>query len=902
MAEIVKTVRIETGNGERSVKSLKKEISDLRDALLNMDQGGEEWVKTANELTRAQEELNTVMKAGKQAVDADASSIAGMEARYKSLYTTYRLLSDEQRKSAKGLSMQKELAELSKNLNTVKKDAGNFKDNIGHYADDMMSAFSSLGINIGGLQGPFKLASQGAKGFKGALDILAKHPFLTVAVVLIGLFKKINDAIKGNEELQMRMNKVTAAFKPIGDMMANILDKVAGLAVKVAEGIAKVVTWVNNLFGATRKLSEAELALADSEDRLIKQRREINELNSNDEARIQELLEEASLTDDKIEKEKLLTEAKELQEKVNKRNVELAEEELRIIKEKNKITPSSTADLNKESEAQVKVNQARANGERALRRINNQLKSTQKTASNAHNEEKKELEDILKRLDENTKTEIQKITEKYEKEKKLLEKYHKDTTALTEEYNKQLLEIERRTQIAREKYYIEARTNIDNYIQPSTIAYTKLINGTNKNLNDFKNAVAESLEITNTDVTKKILEAAHGRDTFMLDLDKVFDKGKLSEKAKELSEIWGLAFEDTDNIDIIKDKLENALKGYKARLAEVRKEQEDWKAELSATESEIEHFRDIAEKHPIWEYLYGEDDNFDKYAEKLGEVEDSERSFLEERARIAEKSWLLVKDKEEEQLNLMGLTKNDKLDIEREYYEALEELREHNYQNLLSYHEREMELNQQNFDAINELKNQYFDSINSIVDTYKVLLDAYKRDGEMSEKEAKKKANTLKWLEGIQGAAAVAQIVADTASGWMQLNKSQAAEYVLNAETAAATGPAAAATKAALDAKTTLVHGIRKATLIAGGVTAAAAAIGKTIASIKSLDKGSGDEGGSSAAAAPQLIDSTPYSYTRELQTDVEREQVLNTPIYVRVTDIESAQARVRVTDRESTY
>ena len=85
-------------------------------------------------------------------------------------------------------------------------------------------------------------------------------------------------------------------------------------------------------------------------------------------------------------------------------------------------------------------------------------------------------------------------------------------------------------------------------------------------------------------------------------------------------------------------------------------------------------------------------------------------------------------------------------------------------------------------------------------------------------------------------------------------------------------------------------------------VSPAGAAIGKSIASIQGLAGDSSDSGGGSVTAAPQLIDSTPYSYTRELQTDVEREEQLNTPIYVRVTDIESAQARVRVVENESTF
>ena len=241
--------------------------------------------------------------------------------------------------------------------------------------------------------------------------------------------------------------------------------------------------------------------------------------------------------------------------------------------------------------------------------------------------------------------------------------------------------------------------------------------------------------------------------------------------------------------------------------------------------------------------------------------------------------------------------------MEREYYEALEERRQHDLDNQIAIREREKELEESRREAIFEHIAAQNDAMNTIVDTYRTLLDAYKRDGEMSEKEAKKKANTLKWLEGIQMAVALGQIVADTASGWMQLNKSQAAEYVLNAETAAATGPAAAATKAALDAKTTVVHAIRKATLIANGVAAATAAVGKGIAAIKGLDKGSDDGGsGGGASAAPQLIDSTPYSYTRELQTDVERGEMLNTPIYVRVTDIDEAQEKVRTTQVQTTF
>lgn len=876
MAEIVKTVKIETGNGERTVKSLKKEISDLRDALLNMDKGGEEWKKTAEELTKAQEDLNSVMKAGKQVIDADTSSIAGMEARYKSLYQTYRLLSAEQRKTAEGMSMQKELKQLSDNLNKAKKDAGNFKDNIGRYADDMMAAFGALGGSIGGLSAPLGKATAGFKGFTTVLNVLKSHPIITVLAVLIGLISKVGQAIKGNEELQMRWNKAMAAFKPIGDAVAIILDKVANLAVKVAEGIAKVVTWVTNLLGITKKLSDAELALVDSENALIKTRREINELNSTDEARIQELLEEASLTDDKIEKEKLLTQAKELQEQVNKRNIELAEEELRIIKEKNAITPSSTEDLDKESAAQVKLNQARAAGNQALRRINNQIKANQKAAESAGQSERNELDKILERLKKNAQTELEQLKEKYEEELKLLKKHHKDTTALEEEYQKNLEKIRIRQEINNQKAWIDYSKNMASaYVQPSTAAFAHAGMAAMSELSQFED-LFNDLKFENAFELFRQIK----------DIGKFIKGGELTELAEKLNGIFNVGITTDDSIGTIADKILAVHKALDLAYVNNIRNEKEWNAGLEEERAELELTKTA----------------YENYGYSAVRAENAERERMQKRIEAAEKAFNVVKGLSEQELNARGYTLNDQIELEKEYYDAKQALRERDLQAQLAARQAEAEIEEERIEALHNLKMESFDSITSIADTYKVLLEAYKKDGKISKQEADKKKKTLEWLERIQGAVAVASIVADTASAWMSVNKSLAAEYVLNAETAAATGPAAAATKAALDAKSLVVANIRKASLIVNGVTAAAAAVGKTIANIKSLGSDSEDGGGAGATAAPQLIDSTPYSYTRQLQTDVEREEMLNTPIYVRVTDIESVQARVRVTDSESTF
>ena len=888
MAEIVKTVRIETGGGERSVKSLKKEIQELRDALLNVDKGGEEWISISKELTKAQEDLNSVMKAGKEAADADATSIAGMEARYKSLYATYRLLSEEQRKTAEGISMQKELKSLSDNLNNAKKEAGNFKDNIGRYADDMMNAFGQLGLSVGALQGPFKLASLGANGFKAALNTLVKHPIMLAIAALIGLFSKLRDAVKGNEELQLRMNKVMAAFKPIGDAVALVLDKIASLAVSVAEGIAKVVNWFTNLIGLTRGLSEAEADLADKENELIKNRREIAEQNATDETRIEELREEASMTEDIIEKEKLLTEAKELQEAVNKRNIELAKQELEIIEAKNKLTPSSTADLDAESQARIKVNNTIADGEKKIRRLNNEIKAAGKSSKSATDSTKTQLDAVLKRLEENSKTEKQLLEKKYKEEKALLIKHHKDTTELEKEYQENLWKLDMEVRVKRIKAFNTVHEELANsYVQPSNGAFDNMIANAQGNIELF---IDKAREFFNVELEK-------GGLFYGIDAEKLIDKEKLTHAAKEFSELFGLGLEDSMDDYVINKTIGNKFRELNKAVGESIKNREEWVNQLEIERQELEALKKQYENtYPTAE------ENLNDYMEGLKNANLIERDLLTQKVEAAQKAFENVKGLAELELNTKGYTLNDQIELEREYYDALQALRDKDLEGQISKREAEKEIEADRIAAIHDLHEVSFDAMDSMLDTYKVLLDAYKKDGKISKQEAEKKAKTLQWLEGIQAAVAVASIVADTASGWMSINKSLAAEYVLNAETAAATGPAAAATKALLDQKSLIVANIRKAALVVNGVAAAGAAIGKSIASIQGLAGDSSDSGGGSATAAPQLIDSTPYSYTRELQTDVEREEQLNTPIYVRVTDIESAQARVRVTENESTF
>ena len=87
--EIKKVITIEV-NGDQTVKGLKEEINLLRDALLNTEQGTQEYQDTLNQLIDDQKQLTAVMNAGKNEVEAAAGSYNALTSEMSALKTVWK--------------------------------------------------------------------------------------------------------------------------------------------------------------------------------------------------------------------------------------------------------------------------------------------------------------------------------------------------------------------------------------------------------------------------------------------------------------------------------------------------------------------------------------------------------------------------------------------------------------------------------------------------------------------------------------------------------------------------------------------------------------------------------------------------------------------------------------------
>ena len=863
------------GKTINSTKELREEIKRLQDELVKTEAGTAQWDATSQKLVAAQERLTSVTKANKVETQAAADSIAGMEKQYKSLYNQYKLLTEEERNSPFGRQMAASLEELSTKLNTSKKEVGNFKDNIGRYTDSAIEAFGKMGISVGGLQGPLKIANGSFKAFNKTLMANPIVWILAALKAIIGVFNKVKEAIMSNEESQMALNEAMSAFQPIIDAVKNGMDKLGQIVVKVIGWVADAFRKIREIGaamtdflgitdGANAKVKEQNKLyqdLAKSKNEYTKAQREATKLNASQEAEVKTLLDQAAATTNQKEKLDLLNQAKEIQQQITDRNIALAEENLRILQTEASLTANDAEMNDKLAQAEAAVAQARAEGAAKTKEMSSQIASLTKgtdTYTEKLKKEKEQLDDLLKTIEENSKTELQKLEEKYKKEKALLEKYGKDTTELTKQY-----EAERTKIVLTEwKQSIEA----------------------SKNLLKESAANEEEVLILNTRFAQREAETAEQLVSTQQALNEKYkESAKLTEQDiknswKTVGDVFGMSINSYEEallmLEILKKRYEKAVQeqadfGKKDFMAQNKSDEIAKEAELLALKVSLMNDETLSEE------------------EKANLIKAKEQEI-----------WDFKQQNLLNELALTDLTNEEKLALLNEYYSREKEMRDKNTQDAKDAAEKEREAFEKKYDAINrniDANVGLLDSIGALSSAIAQNIERTKDDEKTTAKAAEKKKKQLIALQKVQLAVSLMAIAGETASGIMSLWKAYAGKTATNNTLGL---PPAIIAANAIDLASTITQTVGMATM---GAANMAAAIGGYVSNVKSIKGEEGGGGAAAAVAAPAQIDTTAYTYTRQLQTQ-EEEDALNRPIWVSVSDIERGLNNVKVREEESTF
>lgn len=483
-------------------------------------------------------------------------------------------------------------------------------------------------------------------------------------------------------------------------------------------------------------------------------------------------------------------------------------------------------------------------------------KKAAEQAKAAYDKQKEEADKLYQSLIEHYKTEQQKLKEKYEKEKELLEKYGKDTTLLTKKYEEDKTAIVMKEAEARRKATEEYNNLIDRGMDSQSLEYFV------SQLEDAKDKYDAFM-----DANKKVARDEGG----MNPLD------GYAEEIKYISEKYGINIKSLKELDawikIVTKEYEDAkkaLEDYKNQIKETTSA--DLVAELEAQIDAIQRLTEQKQLEAEQDYqLYESSNNYyidfeNNYISQMYKRWEAEDAIHQ--MRIANLQEMADKYKEASE-NTM-LTEEARLEALAKYKEIEQQITNETAEHNINVNLRETEAIDNYTSAVQDGLGGISQILGDVASAWETSIQAQVDAGELSEEEGEKQMESMK---GIQSAIALINALSSAVSSYNSLASIPGVGPALGAAAAAAA--------------------------LASGLAQVAA-----IQKVKKGDKGSGDST-RYAEVTPTQTDYNPQGITN-VTGGSEKEDLANAlskqPIYVTVKDIDDAQSKVKVRDREATF
>lgn len=883
-----------------SLKDYKQQIDELRASLLGLDSASQEYQETAEQVKSMQDKLNEVMNVGKKSVD-------GVEGSYNALRQQLSELKKEWQTLEIGSDRWNELGAQIDSINDKLKDAdasiGIFNRNVGDYAGSFEEAGKSLIENIGQInpilgqnmnaikklipmiKTTTKTATAGLKGIKAALVSTGIGALIVALGILLNYVTKNWDAIKDwitglgkakkaheefvkslkdeEEAFKRRQNYMKAAGASDYALMTNEINRA-----KKAEG-EYMMAYAKAVDIYKKKSEERKKALEDWQEA---QKRYQNSLLDGMEG-INLLIEQTN----RAAKESGMNELEKAIYQVNLQfddAISLAT----TLRDEGRYTAAEFDQITKDLEAarQTQLNLAKKN-----------------SGKSAWEKETEEIKARTKEIEESYKTEIQKLTDKYNKELKLFKKHKQDTTALEAAYQRDMAALIAEEAAAR-RDAIEGAWGALADPKPFEF-YEANIKVAEERLAEFAeftnremppSGIAETIqEVLELKLTAEQLEKAgvKSAEEFALKWYSAYQKVQQARKL-EFDNLSGTTFltsaltKSTQELEHEKAKLDENTIEYAQKEIEITKARitglQEYLANLAkVTIEDKEHYENtkkgaedllaveqrrlkVQEMTLKNRQLQEKIDQADLNAQKAGLDTGgfmnmgSFKDAWDARIEAARTALDAIK-----QMEFESQTEREQAELE-----AMERLRT-----------AEREYLNERIANWSELANNIGAIISSIGDWYEQDIENQVKNGKMSEKEAEKQ---YKRVQNIKVADAVIQTISGALAAFMGYQ-------ALGQPWGGILGAAAAA-----------------------AVTAAGAVEIKKIKSQNPYSS-SASESTNYASAVPKLADYSPDTFTNltsRSDTDYLANSLENTNLYVSVTDINNVQNKVKVRDGNSTF
>ena len=276
-------------------------------------------------------------------------SLRALRAELSNVTKAYDAMSEEERKSAKGLELKRKIEVITAGLKNSEQETGRFYRNVGNYANGFVEAFTRMGGSMGALQGPMNLVQSG-------FTAISATPIIAIIGALVGLFQKVSQNLNRSEDAINAVTVAMAPFNGAGRLLEKILN---GVSKALAAVVSKMTEWADKL-GMISDTMKLEQQIAKDSIALQKREREVAMQNADAQLKVSQLRAQAAdkLNHGAEERVELLKQAIAEEEAIAKRELEVAKERYRILQEQAKLAPNTTEQNEELADSYVEMRQA----------------------------------------------------------------------------------------------------------------------------------------------------------------------------------------------------------------------------------------------------------------------------------------------------------------------------------------------------------------------------------------------------------------------------------------------------------------------------------------------------------------------------------------------------------------
>lgn len=156
--------------GEKTVKMLKDQIAELTHLMDTLDTESLEYHRTVDMLVDAQEELNTVMKAGKSQLSAQEGSYNALVNRMAALKKAQKAVTDE----ASRMRLGDEIRKINDQLKEIDANNGVYVRNVGNYENAIKSALKTPQQELKALRQQLAQLTEGTAEYNAVFSRMAQ--------------------------------------------------------------------------------------------------------------------------------------------------------------------------------------------------------------------------------------------------------------------------------------------------------------------------------------------------------------------------------------------------------------------------------------------------------------------------------------------------------------------------------------------------------------------------------------------------------------------------------------------------------------------------------------------------------------------------------------------------------